>query len=148
MSKWDFLYGIQKSYDTGLEIKEDSAEIINKKTNEKISVFEERYNRDKAGTDAACEYIVCFATQHRHFDDLCDVDEYVRQILDDEVLPVEFYKDGKARFGGELSGAIPDELSPRFLAAYFGLAADQLTGFEYEIRSWSGKRDVKRRKAE
>ena len=148
MSKWDFLYGIQKSYDTGLEIKEDTAEIINKKTDEKISVFEERYNRDKAGTDAACEYIVCFATQHRHFDDLCDVDEYVRQILDDEVLPVEFYKDGKARFGGELSKAEFENLSERFLAEIFGYTEEYISEFEYEIHSWSGKYDIGRRKVE
>ncbi len=148
MNDWDFLYDIQKSYDLDLNIKEDAALLTDKKTKAKIEIFKEGYYTDKQLTDVIYEYIVIFSTQHRHFDELNEVDEYVRRILTDDVLPIEFYKGGKNSFGSELSKAEFENLSERFLAEEFGYTEEYISEFEYEIHSWSGKYDIGRRKVE
>lgn len=148
MSKWDFLYDIQKSFDFDLEIKEDTAVLINKITKAKIEIYKEIYYTDDQRKNVFYEYIVIFTTQHRHFDDLNEVDEYVRRILTDDVLPIEFYKDGKNKFGGELSKSEFEKLSKRFLAEEFGYTEEYISEFEYEIHSWSGKYDIVRQNEE
>lgn len=139
MNDWDFLYDIQKSFDFDLEIKEDTAVLINKITKAKIEIYKEIYYTDDQRKNVFYEYIVIFTTQHRHFDDLNKVNGYVCKILTDDVLPIEFYKDGKNKFGGELSKSEFEKLSKRFLADRFGYTEEYISLFEYEIHSWSGK---------
>ena len=88
------------------------------------------------------EYIVRFATQHRHFRDWEDAAAYIRMLLTDERLPIEFYGDG--RFGGDIARDDYFNLSAALLSERFPYHAEELSHFSFEIHSWSGQYDVKR----
>lgn len=149
MGKWDFLNEIRKEFAFDLSLKEDGAILTNRETGESIEIFEEEYYNSVDPKDGLyVEYIVCFSTQHRHFEDLSDVVEYIRLILTDEVLPIEFYLHGERRFGGEIKKSDFDGLSTEFLAGYYGYSVECLSQFEYEIHSWSGRCNVERRNCE
>ena len=90
------------------------------------------------------EYIVSFETQHCHFDDIEDIIDYINRIMNDEILPIEFYKDNKRKFGGDISKELFNNLSIKSLVKYFGFDEETLSNFEYEIYSWSGDFDIKR----
>ncbi len=143
MSKWDFLNDFKKSFEFDLKIKSDEAVLTNRDTGESIIVFEERYTSDNS-----YEYVVCFSTQHCHFDDIDDAAEYIRLILTDEVLPIEFYYNGKNRFGGEIRKSDFKKLSKEFLVSYSHHDEEYISQLEYEVHSWSGKYNVERRKVE
>ena len=145
MGKWDFLNEIQKEFAFDLSLKEDGAILTNRKTRESIEIFEEEYNSVDPKDGLYVEYIVCLTTQHRHFEDLSDVAEYIRLILKDEVLPIEFYLNGERRFGGEIKKTDFDRLTVEFLAGYYGYSVEYLSQFEYGIHSWSGRYNVERR---
>jgi hypothetical protein len=72
--------------------------------------------------------------------------EYIKQILDDQVLPLEFYLDGKPRFGGELKSEDLERLSVSYLTNKYGFIHADLLSLDYEIHSWSGKYDTGRRR--
>lgn len=114
----------------------------------KISVFKESYYTQHM-KNVYAEYIVCFATQHRHFgqEDADDIAEYVTGILNDDILPLEFYLNGKDRFGGEIKKNDIERLSYDNLTKQYGqYAGDAWLSLEYEIRSWSGKYDTGRKR--
>ena len=143
MGKWDFLKELQKEFAFDLSLKEDGAILTNTETRESIKIFEEEYYYSVDPKDGLyVEYIVCFTTQHRHFEELSDVAEYIRLILTDEVLPIEFYLHGERRFGGEIKKTDFYRLTIEILAGYYGHSVEYLSQFEYEIHSWSGRYDV------
>ena len=63
-------------------------------------------------------------------------------IISDTVLPLEFYFDGKRRFGGEIRKDESDKLSVSLLSDRYGYSSDHLMQFDYEIHSWSGQYDT------
>ena len=71
-----------------------------------------------------------------------------RTILDDEILAVEFYLDGKRRFGGDIPRSDPGAINAAHLAKYFGYTAEFLSQFDFEVYSWSGKHDIALRRCE
>ena len=130
-------------YDVSIEVKDHELVIINSDNGNKLHVYEdEGFSQDM--TIRYVDYIVEFSTQHRHFDadDEDDILEYILVILNDKVLPFEFYMDGKRRFGGEIKANDLDNLSVSFLARQYGYTSDYLLSFDYEIHSWSGKYDT------
>ena len=134
-------------YDVAFEIKEHELAVVNRGNGNVLSVFEEEafsLNRKKRFV----EYIVAFSTQHRHFDaeDADELLDYIRSILDDRTLPLEFYQDEKPRFGGEIQVEDLDLLSVSYLANEYGFIHADLLSLEYEIHSWSGKYDTGRRR--
>ena len=134
-------------YDVDFEIKGRALAVVNRGNGNVLSVFEEEaFSSDR--TERFVEYIVQFSTQHRHFDaeDADELLDYMRSILDDRTLPLEFYQDGKPRFGGELKSEDLDRLSVSFLANEYGFIHADLLSLDYEIRSWSGKYDTGRRR--
>ncbi len=148
MGKWDFLYDIQKVFAFDLSIKNDEVKLTNRSTGESIEVFEEEYSSADSETDSFIEYTVCFSTQHRHFEDLSNVEQYIIQVMNDEVLPIEFFLHRERRFGGEIKRVDYDGLTKDHLAGLFGYSAEYMSGFEYEIHSWSGRYNTKRRRIE
>ena len=153
MGKWDSLLELAEKHRLILTTDNAKAILADPKTGEQIEVLEEKYypKRDSiTGTEdeAFVEYIVYFSTQHAHFEDLDDALEYVAAIIADEVLPIEFYLNGKRSFGGEITQADFEELSDELLAAEFGYFAKDLSLFEYEIHSWSGRYNTERRRVE
>lgn len=148
MGKWDFLYDIQKVFAFDLSIKNDEVKLTNRNTGESIEVFEEEYSSADSETDSFIEYTVCFSTQHRHFEDLSNVKQYIIQLLNDEVLPIEFFLHGERRFGGEIKITDYDGLTIDFLANHYGYSVEYISQFEYEIHSWSGQYNTERRRIE
>ncbi len=144
MGKWDFLYEFINENELGLTIDENKAILTDEKTGAHIDIYEEEYFLDNSQEKVFVEYIVCFATQHRHFEDLSDVAEYIRMILTDEVLPIEFYLHGERRFGGEIKKTDYEGLTMEFLAGHYGYSVEYLSQFEYEVHSWSGRYNVER----
>ena len=144
MEKWDFLNGIADEYGLQLEADQTKAVLTDRKTGAYMEIYREEYPLKDPKGEVYVEYIVYFSTQHRHIEDLSDALEYIRSILTDEVLPVEFYLHGERRFGGEIQKSDFDSLSTEFLADYFGYSAAYISQFEYEIHSWSGKYNVER----
>ena len=150
-NKWDFLNDLQKSFQFDLKTADDEAVLTNRSTGESIEIIEEKYTTASYGDkipEVYCEYIVCFSTQHRHFEDLSDAADYVRLILNDEVLPIEFYQNGERRFGGDIRRTDFYNLTAEFLSKEFCHSADHISQLEYEIHSWSGKYNIERRRFE
>lgn len=153
MGKWDPLYELAEKYRLILTTENAKAILTDPKTGEHIDIFEEKYYPKEYFTtgsedEAFVEYIVCFSTQHGHFEDLSDALEYVEAIIADEVLPIEFYLNGEDCFGGEITRADFEGLSAEFLAAHYGYTVEHLSQFEYEIHSWSGRYNTVRRRVE
>ena len=153
MGKWDPLHELAQKHRLALTVDNAKAILADPKTGEHIEVLEEKYypKRDSiTGTEdeAFVEYIVYFSTQHAHFEDLDDALEYVAAIIADEVLPIEFYLNGKRSFGGEIAKSDFEVLSAEFLASYYGYTVEYLSQFEYEIHSWSGRYNTERRRVE
>ena len=137
-----------KGYNVEAVVHADELQIRNPENGNMISVLKDAYRSEKNHAEYV-EYVVCFSSQHRHFDpdEADEISEYVISILNDEVLPIEFYKNGKNRFGGEISKNDFDRLSFTLLTEAFGkYAGDTWLSLEYEINSWSGKRDTEKRK--
>lgn len=130
-------------YDVSIEVKDHELVIINSDNGNKLHVYEdEGFSQDM--TIRYVDYIVEFSTQHRHFDadDEDDILEYILAILNDKVLPFEFYMDGKRQFGGEIGLEDWYKLSVSYLSKWIGYPSDYLLSFDYEIHSWSGKYDT------
>lgn len=143
MDKWNFLYDIQKDFDFDLLIESDSVVLTNRNTGVHIDIFEDKFST-KDEEESFVEYLVCFSTQHRHFEELSEVEEYIHSILADEVLPIEFYCNGERRFGGEITKVDYDGLNIERLAELFGYTIEYLSQFEFEVNSWSGKYNIER----
>ena len=144
MEKWSFLLDLQEEFKFDITENGDRAVITNRDNGKYIEVIEERYNTNTARTETYVEYTVCFATQHRHYDDTEDAADYIRQLLTDGILPLEFYREGKNRFGCDIEREKLGGLSPEVLADAVGYRVDHLSQFEFEIHSWSGRYDVTR----
>lgn len=141
MDKWSFLYELQRSFDFDLILKQDEAILKNRSTGACIEIFEETFPSRKSG-ETYSEYIVCFSTQHQHFEELEDVEDYTLKILRDDVLPIEFFCQGKRCFGSEITKAEYPNLDLDFLADFFGYPPEDLSRFDCEIHSWSGQYDT------
>ena len=141
-----FFKEICKSYDLQIHCTDDTIVLRDSKSDACIIISQDEYFTDSTKEKAFSEYTVLFSTQHRHFNSLEEAEEYVRLILSDEVLPVEFFDSDRPRFGGEIRKDEFDVLTPESLAKRFGYAAGSLLSLEFEVHSWSGKYDIKRMK--
>ena len=143
MTLFETVVSAMIDYDVLVEVKEHELVIIDRGNGNKLHVYEEEYFSQNM-TDRFVEYIVEFSTQHCHFsaDEEDEILEYIQSIIDDKVLPIEFYSDGKRRFGGEIKADDLDKLSVSYLAQQYGYTSDYLLSFDYEIHSWSGKYDT------
>ncbi|MDF2556534.1 MAG: hypothetical protein K0R71_362 [Bacillales bacterium] len=117
----------------------DSFEIINPFGGENISVnFEDN------------EWTFFFSYQHTHFDD--DLDSLIKCIhdyLDEKLVSIEFFLDGKARFGGQryledINMSSGESLLKDF--GYYGSLLEHFKSKNYccKIRCWNNtlNRDI------
>ena len=142
MEKWNTLTASLRGYDVAVSETEDVLTVTDRANGNVIHVYDESAPAGEAPSERYKEYIVEFATQHRHFEDMEDAAEYARQLLNDEVLPLEFYRDGQPGFGGDIERDELPLLSQAWLAERFMVPAEQLAAYQFEIHSWSGKYDV------
>lgn len=159
MTDFAFLEEIGKQFQLDVTEQDQSVVLKDRKTNAVIEVFRESY-LSSDGEEGFLRYTVSFATQHRHFDcgldargladaeelreTEADVETYLRQILLDERLPIEFYRGDGQSFGGELTKNEYENLSMELLSGRFGYSADLLSQYSFEIHSWSGRYGLKR----
>ncbi len=147
MKLFDAIEDAVATYAVLVEAKEHELVIMNSNNSNNLYVYEEEYfSQDMK--DRFVQYIVYFSTQHCHFDvnEEDEALEYILAIMEDKVLPLEFYMDEKRRFGGEIGADDLDKLSLSFLSQQYGYTSDYLQPFDYEIHSWSGKYDTGLRK--
>ena len=123
-----------KKINTKYQFKDNKIIIHNEINNNCIEVLEDSNN----------EYIVIFSTQHAHFEDIDDVLDYINDIINEQVLPIEFYLDNKNIFGGDIPLDLFNSLTIKSLANYFGVSEDYISNFDYQITSWNGNYDVDR----
>ena len=134
-------------YDVAFEIKDRELAVMNRRNGNVLSVFEEvSFSRDRK--ERYVEYTVDFSTQHRHYDpeDADELLDYMRSILDDRTLPLEFYLEEKPRFGTEIPSEDLGRLSVSYLQDLFRYFNIDLLPFDFEIHSWSGRYDTGRRR--
>lgn len=115
------------------QYKDDYVVIINSNNGNRIEII-----RD------GNEYILSFKTQHCHFNDIDDVYDYINKFVNDELFSIELYDKDIRKFGGDISKDLYDNLTIRFLAAYFYCDENIISGFNYDLYSWSGKYDISR----
>lgn len=141
MGKWDLVTDALSAVRAEITQDDEKLTLTNPENGSVITVYEDvSYTQDMK--ERFVEYIVCFKTQHCHFEELDDTVPYLLGIIGDEVLPIEFYLEGKRRFGGEITKEEFRHLSLRSLAEQWGYTADILLPYQYEIHSWSGRYDV------
>ncbi len=144
MEKWNTLIASLRGYDVAVSETEDELTVASRANGSEIHVFDESAPAGEDLSERCEEYIISFSTQHCHLDDMEDVIDYVQRIIEDETLPLEFYLDGKRRFGGDILRAQLPLLSQAWLAGRFMVPQEQLAAYQFEIHSWSGKYDVPR----
>ncbi|MBO4584951.1 MAG: hypothetical protein J5756_07825 [Clostridia bacterium] len=146
MGFYDNIIKAVSDYNVTVNTTEDVLTIVNNNGNELTVFMEEYLTQDMK--DHFYEYIVRFSTQHRHFeeDEEAAVIEYILSILDDKILPLEFFSGDNPRFGGEIKLDDLNKLSVSYLSNEYGYAGDYLRQFDYEIHSWSGEYDTGRRR--
>ena len=69
-------------------------EILNPAGNDPIKIEQEGLSRE--------ECTVSFSFQHRHLSDNDEIAEFIHDIMNGNVLAIEFFKDGKRRFGRDI----------------------------------------------
>ena len=144
MEKWNTLIASLRGYNVAVTQTEDEVVITDRANGSEMVVFDESYQQSEDPSDLFTNIVVYFSTQHRHFEDMEDAAEYALQLLNDEVLPLEFYRNGQPGLGGDIEQADLPRLTQAMLAERFMVPAEQLAAYQFEIHSWSGKYDVPR----
>ena len=142
MEKWNTLIASLRGYNVAVTQTEDEVVITDRANGSEMVVLDESYQQSEDPSDLFTNIVVYFSTQHRHFEDMEDAAEYALQLLNDEVLPLELYRDGQPGLGGDIERADLPRLTKTMLAERFWLSPEELAHYEYEIHSWSGKYDV------
>ena len=142
MEKWNTLIASLHGYGVAISETEDEVVITDRANGSEMVVLDESYQQSEDPSDLFTNIVVYFSTQHRHFEDMEDAAEYVLQILGDEVLPLELYRDGQPGLGGDIERADLPRLTQAMLAERFWLSPEELAHYEYEIHSWSGRYDI------
>ena len=142
MEKWNTLISSLRGYDVAVSETAYKLTITDCTNGSEMVVFDESYQQSEDPSDIFTNIIVSFSTQHRHFEDMDDAAEYAQRLLNDEVLPLEFYRDSQRRFGGDIERNELPLLSQAWLAQRFMVPQEQLATYQFEIHSWSGRYDM------
>ena len=113
-----------------VDISDDlaSATICNPFGNENIYVY---YMSD----DVYDPFIVRFSYHHVHLPDIESVKRLIDRIINGELFVIEFFKDGRDSFGGEITREELDTLSYTSLKEKWG-ASVYPNADEFRIRGW------------
>lgn len=140
MSKLNFL----KDYFDLVEFTGvDYAYITNHDNGRKISVYYEYIQSLKNPEGSFEQYTFMFETQHVHFENTEQLISCIQDYINEKLVAIEFYKNGKNSCGGQISSEWCDNPSIEKLTEIFGrrniLCEEHLT---FETKSWSGKYDI------
>ena len=135
MSKnnYAFLINHFSSHEIIYSESKDSVEIVNPFGKDNIIV-----DYDPADPTP---FMVEFSFQHRHIEDETGVIEYITDIINENIFPIEFFKNGKKRFGGDITSQELEDLSYETLeqrTGYYGSTKLIDCADMFKVRGWSG----------
>ena len=81
-------------------------------------------------------YLLHFATQHRDTSNKEELIQYALAFAKAEKAAIEFFENGKNRFGGEIEVSLLDKITCDELRKYFGYPHLDLTNLTYKVRAW------------
>ena len=81
-------------------------------------------------------YHLLFATQHRDTSEKEELIEYVTAFANVEKAAIEFYENGRNRFGGEIETSQLDGLTYDGLRNNFGYSSVDICNLTFQVRGW------------
>lgn len=81
-------------------------------------------------------YLLRFATQHRDTSSKEELIQYALSFANVEKAAIEFYLNGKNRFGGEIDISLLDNITYDSLRNRFGYPQRDLTDYTFKVRAW------------
>ena len=135
--KLSFLLKYFSSYEIRFTEDGDFAEIINPFYTENVKV---EYIAD----DDFNPFIVYFAFQHCHMCDEEDIVEYINEIVNENKFSIEFFKNGKRRFGSDITAQELERLSYEKLeqhTGYWGITKLKQMADAFKVRGWNPNRN-------
>ena len=135
MSKnnYAFLINHFSSHEIIYSESKDSVEIVNPFGKDNIIVDYDVNN--------PTPFTVMFSLQHRHIKDEKGVIEYITDIINENIFPIEFFKNGERRFGGDVTAQELKDLSYEELEqtiGYYGSTKLKDCVNAFKVRGWSG----------
>ena len=109
--------------------------LVNPFYDENIKVY---YYED----DDFSPFCVCFSFQHCHFTDEEYAIEWIRSIISGDKFAIEFFKDGKQRFGGDIDAKDLLDLSYHKLeqfTGYYGRTNLLSIADTFKVRGWNNR---------
>lgn len=89
-------------------------------------------------------FTVFFAFQHRHMRDENDILQYVHEIICGNRFSIEYFREGKPRFGGEITAEALKDLSYEALereTGYYGSVRLIDCADAFKVRGWNSASD-------
>ena len=144
MNVQSFLIKLNSKYEVSIQENEGYVRIENKNNGNYLNIYEDIIEYEESNK-FEYEYTVQFSTQHRHFNDLKTALDYIVEIVEDNILAIEFFdRKGNDRFGGDIDKQTAAHLTKSTLAKDWGYTCAYIRKFLFEIHSWSGRYDVNR----
>ena len=128
-----FLKEVFPEYAVELYAEGDSewAYIKNEKYDDVIKVYYDPEDFDV--------YCLCFATQHAHISDKEELIEYALSFANAEKAAIEFYENGKNRFGGDIETTLLNDLTYDSLRKRFYYPSGAFSKLTFQVRAWDKK---------
>ncbi len=82
-------------------------------------------------------YLLQFATQHRDTSSKEELIQYALAFANAEKAAIDFFENGKKRFGGEIEVSLLDTITYDELRKYFGYPHIDLTNLTFKVRAWN-----------
>ncbi len=127
----DFLYDYLSNYEI-MNCNEFGVECLYIKKsdyNEPIKIY---YELDDYDT-----YTLCFATQHLHITDKDELIKTISKFANGSIAAIEFYDDGKIRFGGQIETEYLFNITYDSLREYFGYPNYDIGNLTFRVYAWN-----------
>lgn len=128
---FDFLKELFSEYVVDIRSEEDGETVYIRNSMFDFPIVVDYY------PDDYYKYLLRFATQHMDTSSKDDLITCIRFYANVEKAAIEFYKDGKNRFGGEIETAVLDDLTYNSLRLKFGY--HDLKDYTFSVRAWDKK---------
>ena len=84
-------------------------------------------------------YLLRFATQHRDTSSKEELIQYALAFANAEKAAIDFFENGKNRFGGEIEVSLLDQITYDKMRNYFGYSYLDLTNLTFKVRAWDAR---------
>lgn len=84
-------------------------------------------------------YTVTFATQHLHIERDDDLINAVSEFANGSIAAIEFYENGKNKFGGQIETNLLDNLTYDTFLTYFGYLIYDISRMTFRVYAWDKK---------